>query len=432
MNMTYKETVEYIYSQLPAYHRIGKPAYKADLKNTILLDEYFGHPHRKFKSVHIAGTNGKGSVSHMLASVLQTAGCRTGLYTSPHLKDFRERIKVNGKMIPEKEVTGFIDKNRELIEKLKPSFFEITVAMAFVYFAQEDVDVAVVETGMGGRLDSTNIITPVLSVITNIGHDHIEFLGDTLQKIAGEKAGIIKERIPVIIGETQEETAEVFTSKAKETESEIIFADIEYQCVPEKFDPNSEIRKFILKHIRTGREFVVKSPLAGDYQAKNIPVVMAASMKLNSYFKINNEEIVLTGIKDVVKNTGFAGRWQILGHRPLIICDTGHNREGLEQVISQLMEIPAEQKHIVLGFVKDKDLESILPLFPKEARYYFTRATVERALDENLLREKALNYGLNGNAYASVPEAFEKAKSSASGDDLIFIGGSTFVVADLQ
>ena len=431
MDMTYKETVEYLYSQLPAYHRIGKPAYKADLKNTILLDEYFGHPHSKFKSVHIAGTNGKGSVSHMLASVLQTAGYRTGLYTSPHLKDFRERIKVNGEMIPEREVVGFVENNRELIEKLKPSFFEITVAMAFLYFANEDVDVAVVETGMGGRLDSTNIITPVLSIITNIGHDHMEFLGDTLMKIAYEKAGIIKKRVPVIIGETQAETAEVFKSRAKETESEIIFADRKYQCVPGKFHPGSEIREFILKHLKTGREVVVESPLAGDYQAKNIPVVMAASMRLNSYFKIN-EEIVLTGIKDVIKNTGFAGRWQILGRRPLIICDTGHNREGLEYVIRQLTEIPARRKHIVLGFVKDKDLEAILPLFPKDAEYYFTRATVERALDENLLREKALNYGLNGNAYASVPEAFEKAKISASGDDLIFVGGSTFVVADLQ
>jgi len=428
--MTYRETVEYLYSQLPAYHRIGKPAYKADLKNTILLDEYFGHPHRKFKSVHIAGTNGKGSVSHMLASVLQTAGYRTGLYTSPHLKDFRERIRVNGEMMSEREVVRFIDKNREFIDKLKPSFFEITVAMAFVYFAQEDVDVAVVETGMGGRLDSTNIITPVLSVITNIGHDHMEFLGDTLEKIAYEKAGIVKKRIPVVIGETQPETEKVFISRAKETESEIIFADREYQCVPEKFNPDSEIREFVLKHVKTGREFIVQSPLAGDYQAKNIPVVMTASMRLNSYFKIN-EEIVLTGIKNVVKNTGFSGRWQILGRRPLIICDTGHNREGLEQVIRQLMEIPARQKHFVLGFVKDKDLDSILPLFPKDAKYYFTRATVERALDENLFREKALNYGLKGNAYASVPEAFEKAKASASGDDLIFIGGSTFIVADL-
>ncbi|HOK26164.1 MAG TPA: folylpolyglutamate synthase/dihydrofolate synthase family protein [Bacteroidales bacterium] len=427
--MTYEEAVEFLYSRLPAYHRIGKPAYKADLKNTLELDAYFGHPHLKFKSVHIAGTNGKGSVSHMLASVLQTAGYKTGLYTSPHLKDFRERIRINGEMIPEERVVCFVQKHKEIIENLKPSFFEMTVAMAFNYFAEEKIDVAVIETGLGGRLDSTNIITPVLSVITNIGHDHMDLLGDTLEKVAYEKAGIIKEGIPVVVGETQPESAGVFISRAKEMSAEISFADGEFFCTPDPFDPASETREFTLKSAKTGEEVKIKSPLRGDYQSKNIPVVFVSALKLGAWFKIGKKDII-EGIENVVRNTGLAGRWQILGRKPLIICDTGHNKEGIELVISQLVKIPASKRHFVIGFVSDKDVDSILPLFPADARYYFARSSVFRAMDENILKEKAMKYGLCGEAFDSVKEALNKARSEAGEDDLIFIGGSTFVVAD--
>jgi len=427
--MTYQEAVDFLYSRLPAYHRIGKPAYKADLKNTLELDACLGHPHLKFKSVHVAGTNGKGSVSHMLASIFQTAGYKTGLYTSPHLKDFRERIRINGKMIPEERVVSFVENHREIIEHLKPSFFEMTVAMAFDYFASEKIDVAVVETGLGGRLDSTNIITPVLSVITNIGHDHMDLLGDTLEKVAYEKAGIIKEGIPVIIGESQPETDKVFISRAKEMNADISFADSEFACTTCGFDPASETREFILKSQMTGEEMIIKSPLKGDYQLKNIPVVVASAKKLGALFRIGEKNIIY-GIENVVRNTGLSGRWQVLGRKPLIICDTGHNKEGIELVISQLMKVPASIRHFVIGFVSDKDVDSILPLFPADARYYFARSSVFRAMDENILREKALKYGLKGDAFGSVKEALKKAKSEAGKNDLIFIGGSTFVVAD--
>ncbi|MGQ9621099.1 MAG: bifunctional folylpolyglutamate synthase/dihydrofolate synthase [Bacteroidales bacterium] len=428
--MTYEEAVEFLYSRLPVYHRIGKPAYKANLKNTIELDEYFRHPHRKFRSVHIAGTNGKGSVSHMLASVLCTAGYRTGLYTSPHLKDFRERIRINGEMIPKIKVVKFVEQNREMIEKMKPSFFEITVAMAFTYFEEAETEVVVIETGLGGRLDSTNIITPVLSVITNIGHDHMDLLGNTLEKVAREKAGIIKPGIPVIIGESQKKIDNIFISRAEELKSPVYFACREFSCIPRKFDPGSETREFLLKSLKTGRKTIIRSPLAGDYQSKNIPVVTASALRLNKYFKIS-EENTIKGIENVVKNTGFAGRFQILGRNPLIICDTGHNKEGLEMVIKQLMNISAVKRHFVIGFVNDKDLDRILPLFPADACYYFARSSVERALDENILRHKAHSFGLRGEPFGSVLEAFEKAKNSAGVNDLIFIGGSTFVVGDI-
>lgn len=428
--MNYQEAIDFLYSQLPAYHRIGKPAYKANLKNSLELDAHFGNPHLKFKSVHIAGTNGKGSVSHLLASVLQTAGYKTGLYTSPHLKDFRERIKINGKMIPEQVVVKFVVENKAIIETIKPSFFEMTVAMAFKYFATENIDVAVIETGLGGRLDSTNIITPVLSIITNIGHDHMDLLGDTLQKVAAEKAGIIKTGVPVVIGESMEDTDHVFISKANETISEIIFADREFKCVSGMFDPFEEMRVFSLKSLRDGRSISLKSPLTGDYQSKNLPTVMTSTRMLGRHFIIN-EEAFISGIKDVIRNTGLAGRWQVLGRKPLIICDTGHNKEGIEMVISQLSSIPARRRHFVIGFVNDKPLDDILPLFPADANYYFARSSVQRALDETVLRDKAKAFGLIGEAFSNVKKALEKAKESALEDDLIFIGGSTFVVADI-
>ncbi len=430
--MTYQETINFLFSQLPAYHRIGKPAYKADLRNTIELDNYFGHPHRNYIKIHVAGTNGKGSVSHMLASVLMTAGYRTALYTSPHLKDFRERIKINGEMIPCEEVVSFVEKHSNIINLLKPSFFEMTTAMAFDYFARQNVDVAVIETGLGGRLDSTNIILPVLSIITNIGYDHMDLLGNTFEKVAGEKAGIIKENVPVIIGESDPETDEVFNIAARLKGTEIEFADKLYTCQPGKFDPEEEMREFYLKSNQDGKEYIFLSPLTGDYQAKNIPVLVTSIHLLNKkgILKINDEDIK-TGIRDVIRNTGLAGRWQILGHKPLIICDTAHNRNGIEFVVRQLEKISAVRKHLVIGFVSDKPLENILPLLPVDACYYFTRASVVRALDEGILKEKALAYGLKGEAFGTVREAFEAAKAAAGENDLIFIGGSTFVVGDL-
>jgi dihydrofolate synthase / folylpolyglutamate synthase len=428
--MNYKETIEYLYSQLPAYHRIGKAAYKSDLVNTIALDKYFDHPHTKFASIHVAGTNGKGSVSHMIASVLQEAGYKTGLYTSPHLKDYRERIKINGEMIPKEEVVSFVEKNINILDTIKPSFFEMSVAMAFDYFARSKVDVAVIEVGLGGRLDSTNIITPVLSVITNIGHDHMEMLGDTLGKVAGEKAGIIKNKVPVVIGEKHELTEIVFVNEATRKSSEIKFAEDMYNCILGDLDCECGNRRFLLSiadlNLKSGGE----TPLGGDYQAKNIPVVAAAIDNLKSHFKIS-ERNMMEGIKKTVVNTGLENRWQVLGMKPLIVCDTGHNKEGLEYVINQINRAKKDRLHMVIGFVNDKDLTKVLPLLPKSAIYYFTKASVPRALDEKILKEEASKYGLTGDSFDNVAIAFNKARANAPEEDMIFIGGSTFIVADL-
>lgn len=430
--MNYKQTLDYLYSRLPAYHRIGKAAYKADLNTTVALDEYFGHPHRKFRSIHIAGTNGKGSVSHMLASVLQTAGLKTGLYTSPHLKEFRERIRIDGEMIPEKYVVRFVEENRKIIEQLQPSFFELTVAMAFEYFASMETEIAVIETGLGGRLDSTNIITPLISVITNIGHDHMDLLGDTLEKVAYEKAGIIKPGVPVIVGETQTETANVIENAALRNRSELVFADKFCTCIADPFNNNSDFRNFYVSFPGRKEPLVISSPLAGDYQTRNIPVVISACLKLSGiYPELQNEEIIAKGIADVVKNSGFAGRWQIISRQPLIICDTGHNKEGIEYITRQLAEIKKGRKHLIIGFVKDKDLDSILPLFPPEAKYYFTKPSVMRGLDENILKETGRKYGLKGEAFPTVEDALNCARKHAEKEDTIFIGGSTFIVADI-
>jgi dihydrofolate synthase/folylpolyglutamate synthase len=428
--VTYKETIDFLYSQLPVYHRIGKAAYKADLSNTLALDNYFGHPHSKFKSVHVAGTNGKGSVSHMIASVLQEAGYKTGLYTSPHLKDFRERIKVNGEMIPREEVISFVRVNRDIINTIKPSFFEMSVVMAFDFFARTGVEVAVIEVGLGGRLDSTNIITPVLSVITNIGHDHMDLLGNTLEKITVEKAGIIKKNVPVVIGETQSDIKNIFLQKASETTSEIVFADKLYECIPEDIDLNTGTRKFRIRSTKAGQTITVETTLAGDYQTKNLPVVTCSVDHLRSYFNISSDNLI-EGIKRVVTNTGLMGRWQILGREPLIVCDTGHNKEGLEFVISQIMKIPRSKLHIIIGFVNDKDLSLVLNLFPEDAIYYFTKASIPRALDENILMDEASGYGLKGKAFAEVGKALKAAKEKAGKNDMIFIGGSTFIVAEV-
>lgn len=428
--MTYDETIEFLYSRLPAYHRIGKAAYKADLSNSIFLDKHFNQPHRRFKSIHVAGTNGKGSVSHMLASVLQESGYRTGLYTSPHLKDYRERIRINGKMIPEGSVITFVERNWPVIESLSPSFFELSVAMAFDYFAAERVDIAVIETGLGGRLDSTNIINPVISVITNIGLDHTDLLGDTIGKIAVEKAGIIKMNIPVIIGESGPDTAEIFRKKAAEMSSEIIFAEECFRCVPGNFDPAEGFRSFSLSDLRSGRLITGVTPLGGDYQSKNIQTTASAIEVMDRIISIPAENLA-KGIRNVISNTGLMGRWQVLGNNPLTVCDTGHNRDGLEYVLRQLMALQHEHVHIVLGFVNDKDLGQILPLFPTEASYYFTKASVQRALDPAVLKNEAFKYGLSGDVYIDVQSAYSAARNCAGMNDIIFIGGSTFVVAEI-
>lgn len=430
MSISYNSTLEYLYSLLPAYHRIGKAAYRNNLDNTLALDEYFGHPHTSYHTIHIAGTNGKGSVSHMIASVLMESGFSTGLYTSPHLKDFRERIKINGRMIPAREVTDFVKKHKNIIESLKPSFFELTAAMAFDYFSRAGVDIAVIETGMGGRLDSTNIITPVLSVITNIGHDHMDLLGDTFGKIAAEKAGIIKQGVPVIIGETQSETKEIFTEKAREMTSEICFADHKYFCTLNEDPERPGIRNYRIKIPSEEREISGRIPLGGDYQAKNLQTIFQAFEYLRGKFPIDDGTIT-GGVRKVIVNTRLMGRWQILRKRPLVICDAGHNREGIEYVVRQIKKMNRKQVHFVLGFVSDKDLSLVLPLFPWDARYYFARASVQRALDEKVLKEAALGYGLSGDCFGSVRDAFAKALENASPDDLIFIGGSIFVVAEV-
>ncbi|MBP1673906.1 MAG: tetrahydrofolate synthase [Bacteroidetes bacterium] len=427
--MNYSQTLEFLYSQLPAYHRIGKAAYKNDLHNSLAFDDYLGRPHSRYRTIHVAGTNGKGSVSHMIASVLMEAGFKTGLYTSPHLKDFRERIKVNGKMIPKRAVTGFVERHSAFIRSLEPSFFEMTVAMAFDYFADAGIDMAVIEAGLGGRLDSTNIINPVLTVITNIGHDHMDLLGDTLEKVAGEKAGIIKQGVPVVVGETMEETKDVFIRKAEEKDSKIFFADQNYSCILGDTGYQTGRRIYNVRDKISGRSIKGETGLVGDYQVKNIQTVFQAFRVLKEVIT-NDDKIIQQGILKVVTNTGLLGRWQIIARKPLIICDTGHNKEGLEYVVNQLAKIKNNRLHIVLGFVSDKDLSAILPLFPGKATYYFTKASVPRALDEKILMAEAAQWNLKGTSFPDVPTAVKAARANASDSDLIFIGGSTFVVAD--
>lgn len=388
------------------YQREGASAYKADLSNTIKLVNYLGNPQNDFKSLHIAGTNGKGSTSHMMASVFQEAGYKVGLYTSPHLKDFRERIKINGKLIAEENVVHFIEKHQSFFLQNQLSFFEMTVGMAFDFFKNEKVDIAVIEVGLGGRLDSTNIIKPEIAVITNIGLDHTRFLGDTITKIAHEKAGVIKTETPVVIGEYTEETKAIFLSKSKETNSPILFAE-------DISTPKLEL------------------DLLGDYQLKNSQTAYVALSVLKKMGWKLSKETIQAGLKKVVDNTGLAGRWQILNYSPKVICDTAHNREGLSLVIKQLNTVSYDQLHIVFGVVDDKNLDTILPLFPKNAIYYFCKPNVVRGLDEEELKQKALLYSLLGQTYSSVNDAYQKSFLAAAKNDLIFIGGSTFVVAEV-
>lgn len=405
--MNYKQTIDYLFSQLPMFHRIGPAAYKANLDNITALGNILGNPQDKFRSIHIAGTNGKGSTSHLLASVLQESGYRTGLFTSPHLRDFRERIRINGRMIPEAEVVSFVEKMKNEFQTIQPSFFEMTTALAFDYFAKNKVAIAVLETGMGGRLDSTNIITPLVSVITNISSDHTQFLGDTPEKIASEKAGIIKAGVPVIIGETQKETEKVFREKAKKTGSEIFFAD---QLI---------------------KEHPYQTSLKGNYQQKNMKAVLQAIAVLqNKGFKITGENI-RHGFLKVVENTGLMGRWQKLSGSPLTICDVGHNKDGIKEVVKQLSETPHKKLHFVLGMVSDKNHDEVLALLPKDAVYYFCKPDLPRGLDAGELKAKAADSGLKGEKYPSVKDAFQAAKKTADNDDLVFVGGSTFVVAEV-
>jgi dihydrofolate synthase/folylpolyglutamate synthase len=428
--MNYIETLDWLFSQLPMYQREGKAAYKADLINTMDLDKYFNHPHKKFKSIHVAGTNGKGSVSHMLASVLQESGYKVGLYTSPHLKDFRERIKVNGEMVSKEFVVDFIRDHQQKFEEIKPSFFEMTVAMAFDYFEKQEIEVAVVEVGMGGRLDSTNIILPEVSVITNIGFDHIAFLGNSLGEIAIEKAGIIKKNIPIVIGQTQNETKEVFKDFAKEKHSEIDFADDCYQIDYEMLSVDNKQ----LFNIKSSDKIVYKDlklDLLGNYQKKNILTVLKTiDLLLEKDYRISRDSIY-KGLLNVIENTGLLGRWQILNNNPLIICDTGHNFDGISFIVNQINQSPHDKLHIVLGVVDDKSIDAILEILPKHAKYYFTKAQIPRALNQNILFERAKKYNLTGDSFVSVEKAVEKAKKNAELNDLIFIGGSTFVVAEV-
>lgn len=404
--MTYQDTVNWMFQQLPMYQNKGKAAYKEDLSNTINLAKHLKHPENGFKSIHVAGTNGKGSTSHMLASVLQEAGYKVGLYTSPHLKDFRERIRINGQPISKQFVIGFIKRNKAFFEANKLSFFEMTVGMAFDYFSKQKVDIAVIEVGLGGRLDSTNIITPELSVITNIGLDHTQFLGNTLEKIATEKAGVIKPNIPVVIGQTQPETTSVFMLKAKANNSDIYFAD---QLIAE----------------------ALESDLKGTYQAHNIKTVMQSVNLLSHMGYTVLKQHLKKGLLNVVKNTNLLGRWQVLGEQPKIICDTAHNKDGLTHVMQQLQSQTYQQLHIVFGVVSDKDLDTIMPLMPKAALYYFCKPNIQRGLDANTLRDTFMAKGLKGEVYGDVNEAFINAKNKAKNNDIIYVGGSTFVVSEI-
>ena len=405
--MNYKETLDWMFNKLPMYQTQGTTAYRKDITNTVLLAKHIGNPERNLKCIHVAGTNGKGSTSHLLASVLQEAGYKVGLYTSPHLKDFRERIAINGKPISEEYVTNFMNKNKAFFEANELSFFEMSVGLAFEYFIKEQTDINIIEVGMGGRLDSTNIITPLVSVITNIGLDHTQFLGDTLELIAFEKAGIIKPNIPVVVGEYVSETKPVFLAKANDTQSEIYFAsDLIVETYP--------------------------SALLGDYQILNKKTVLQTIKVLQNKKLLSiSETAIKKGFLNVIKNTRLLGRWQQLNENPKIICDTAHNSHGLKIVLNQLQKEKFEKLHIVLGLVNDKNLTEILPLFPEDAIYYFCKPNISRGLDEAILKETAAEFNLIGEKYISVSNAYQTAKENASRNDFIYIGGSTFVVSEI-
>lgn len=423
--MNYSETLTYLYNSAPLFQHIGKDAYKEGLTNTHLLDEHFGHPHHNFRTIHVAGTNGKGSCSHTIAAVLQAAGYKTGLYTSPHLIDFRERIRVNGQPISQEFVVDFVEQHRAFFEPLHPSFFELTTAMAFLYFAQEEVDIAVIEVGLGGRLDCTNIIHPDLCVITNISFDHVQFLGNTLAKIATEKAGIIKPQTPVVIGETTPETKPVFLQKATEMQAPIHFAE------EEQFVQQVEYTKDGHCLYQTTNYPDLIGELGGFCQEKNTNTILSALQCLQQAGYHINESHIREGFANVCKLTGLMGRWQRLEEHPTIICDTGHNVGGISYITKQLAIQKYDKLHLVIGMVNDKDISGVLKLLPSEASYYFTQASVQRALPAGKVKELAQTFNLHGEAYPDVKSALIAAKEKAAPEDLIFIGGSSFIVADL-
>ena len=427
--MTYQDAIEYLYTQTPLFQNVGQEAYKEGLYNTVTIDRHLGCPHKLYKTIHVAGTNGKGSVSHTLAAILQASGYKTGLYTSPHLTDFRERIRIDGKPISPDFVVKFIENNRDFLEPLHPSFFEVTTAMAFSWFAQQEVDVAVIETGLGGRLDCTNIIKPVLSIITNIGFDHTKFLGDTLPRIAFEKAGIIKKNVPAIIGEHCDQTRPVFERKAEEVGARIVFAQDNCKIISHKYINPSKVV------YETAALPGLESGLAGMCQEKNANTILTAVDELKRRrFRIT-EDAVRKGFRDVCRMTGLRGRWQLVRRKPDIICDTGHNSHGLKYIAQHLEELSSKpgagQLRIVMGMVNDKDISDVLAVMPRNARYYFTQASVQRALDASTLRDMARQAGLTGRVFRSVAQAINTAQREAAPEDLIFVGGSTFVVADL-
>lgn len=430
--MTYQETLDYLFNSLPMFQRVGASAFRKDLHNTLALCAHLGNPERKFKSIHVAGTNGKGSTSHSLAAILQSAGYKTGLYTSPHLKSFTERIRINGEEMTEDSVVQFVAENKDYLDELKPSFFEMTVGMAFWYFEQQQVDIAVIEVGMGGRLDSTNVISPELCVITNIGFDHMQFLGETLPDIAAEKAGIIKAGIPVVISQTQPETTSVFIQKASEMNAPMVFAEenFEIKRIGEKRIGNRVVAEFeVLEKEKSDK---IDFGLLGNYQKYNLSGIIEGVNQLRKQGWEISDEAKRKGLAEVTSLTGLKGRWQILGQRPTIIADTGHNEPGIREILSQLKTYQFARLWMILGMVQDKDISKILTLLPKEATYLFCNADIPRALPASQLAEKASLFGLDGKTIPNVNEALNFARKNAEPDDLIFVGGSTFVVAEIE
>ncbi len=430
--MDYKETISYLFNAAPLFQQLGAGAYKEGLETTLTLDEHFGHPHKRFRTIHIAGTNGKGSCSHSIAAVLQRAGYKVGLFTSPHLVDFRERIRVNGQMISEDYVVKFVEEERAFFEPLHPSFFEITTAMAFKYFADQHVDIAVVEVGLGGRLDCTNIITPEISIITNISFDHVQFLGDTLAKIASEKAGIIKPGVPVVIGETVPETRPVFEAKAQEVGAPIFFAEDSDVLTSAEIDPAGGV------DYMTEEYGFIHSELGGYCQLKNSKTILTALRVLRENGLRFTDDAVHEGLEAVCRLTGLRGRWEVFQHHPYIVCDTGHNVGGMQYIVQQLANVVASRQHggdrchlhMVFGMVSDKDISTILTMLPKDATYYFCQASVKRARPAEQICQEAAEHGLRGKAYPSVSDAFQAATFAAFDNDIVFVGGSSFIVAD--
>lgn len=427
--MTYEETIQYLFNSAPLFQHVGGAAYKEGLSTTHILDAHFNHPHNQYKTIHIAGTNGKGSCAHTIAAILQHTGLKVGLYTSPHLVDFRERIRINGEMMPQQYVIDFVEEERSFFEPLHPSFFELTTALAFKYFAEQHVDVAVIEVGLGGRLDCTNIISPILSVITNISFDHTQFLGNTLAQIASEKAGIIKHKVPVIIGECNAETRPVFEHKAHEVEAPILFAEDNKEVLSSEF---SDLFGHKLRHYTTRSFGDIYGELTGECQIKNANTILCALHSLSKIFSVTHEDITYA-FEHVCEMTGLRGRWQILQEHPTIICDTGHNTGGWQYLAHQLAQIATSgnKLHIVFGMASDKDIERVMSTLPHEACYYWTKASVKRATSEQTIANIATKYDLHGKTYSNVAEAYEATVNNASTNDYIYVGGSSFIVADL-